>query len=125
LYLGSNSSFLSDINKEFIIEICDILNINTSIINSKDLNLKGNSNERLVDACKKLNADIYVSEPAAKAYLKEDFFTENAISVKWIDYSGYKEYSQMSLPFEHGVSVLDLIFNEGENANIFLKSFNL
>ena len=39
------------------------------------------------------------------------------------NYSGYKEYKQQQLPFEHGVSILDLIFNEGRNAMNFMKSF--
>lgn len=33
-----------------------------------------------------------------------------------MDYSGYAEYEQLHPPFEHGVSILDLIFNEGDNA---------
>ncbi|MGJ0310858.1 WbqC family protein [Aliarcobacter cryaerophilus] len=28
-----------------------------------------------------------------------------------MDYSGYKEYEQLNPPFEHGVTILDLIFN--------------
>jgi len=45
------------------------------------------------------------------------------IKVEWMDYSGYEEYKQLYLPFEHGVSILDLIFNEGPNANKYMKSF--
>jgi len=41
-----------------------------------------------------------------------------------IFYSGYAEYNQLHPPFEHGVSILDLIFNEGSNATKFMKSFN-
>jgi len=33
------------------------------------------------------------------------------------------EYQQLFPPFEHGVSIIDLIFNEGENAAKFMKSF--
>ncbi|NCP85271.1 MAG: WbqC family protein, partial [Bacteroidetes bacterium] len=31
------------------------------------------------------------------------------------------EYTQLYGKFEHGVSILDLIFNEGPNARSFLK----
>ncbi|WP_432772928.1 WbqC family protein [Francisella salimarina] len=41
-----------------------------------------------------------------------------------MDYNGYREYQQLNPPFEHGVSILDLIFNEGNNAKSYLKSFN-
>ena len=46
------------------------------------------------------------------------------IKVEWMDYSGYKEYEQLNSPFEHGVSILDSIFNQGANAKEFMKSFD-
>lgn len=125
LYLESNSAFLSKINLNFINEICDILGIKTLIVNSRELNLVGDANQKLIDACKKLKAGTYVSGPSAKVYINDSLFQENLIDIEWIDYSGYKEYRQMSTPFEHSVSVLDLVFNEGQKANTFLKSFNI
>jgi hypothetical protein len=41
-----------------------------------------------------------------------------------MDYSKYPEYKQLNEPFEHGVTILDLIFNEGPDATKFMKSFN-
>jgi hypothetical protein len=38
-----------------------------------------------------------------------------------MDYSGYKEYKQVFAPFQHGVSVLDLIFNAGPDAKQYMK----
>lgn len=38
-----------------------------------------------------------------------------------MDYSGYKEYNQLFGDFEHGVSILDLIFNEGRGAKEFIS----
>ena len=73
--------------------------------------------------CKDCNADIYLSGPAAKDYFNEDLAKQENIKVEWMDYSGYKEYEQLNPPFEHGVSILDLIFNEGDRAKEFMKSF--
>lgn len=112
---------LSEINRLFIEKICSILAIETKIIDSRELNLEGDKVERLIDACKKLKATKYLSGPAAKNYMNEVSFNENNIELEWMDYSNYKEYNQLYPPFEHGVSVLDLIFNEGPNARNFLK----
>lgn len=112
---------LSEMNRLFIENICAILAIETIIIDSRELNLVGDKVERLVDACKKLNATKYLSGPAAKNYINEVIFNENNIELEWMDYSNYKEYNQLYPPFEHGVSILDLIFNEGPNARSFLK----
>lgn len=40
-----------------------------------------------------------------------------------MDYSGYEKYSQLHKPFEHGVTILDLIFNMGSDTTEFMKSF--
>jgi len=124
LYLNSTEVFLSRINYDFLIAINDILGIHTKLLWSNDLNLVEGKSERLVDLCKKVGADEYISGPAAKDYLQTDLFEKENIRVNWIDYSGYPEYRQLYPPFEHGVSVLDLIFNEGPGSYRFLKSFN-
>ena len=38
-----------------------------------------------------------------------------------MDYSGYPEYPQLHPPFEHAVTVLDLIFNTGPDAPRYMK----
>jgi len=40
-----------------------------------------------------------------------------------MDYSAYPEYNQLYPPFQHAVSIVDLIFNEGPNATRYMKSF--
>ncbi len=112
---------LSEINRLFIEKICEICEIKTKIIDSRELKLEGDKVGRLMDACKKLNATKYISGPAAKNYMNEALFSENNIELEWMDYNNYKEYNQLYPPFEHGVCILDLIFNEGPNARSFLK----
>lgn len=45
------------------------------------------------------------------------------IQLEYIEYSGYPECSQSFWAFEHGVSILDLIFNIEPNATKFMKKF--
>ncbi|MBI3557892.1 MAG: WbqC family protein, partial [Deltaproteobacteria bacterium] len=42
------------------------------------------------------------------------------IKVTYVDYAGYREYTQLYPPFEHYVSALDLIFNEGPEAPSYM-----
>lgn len=122
LYLQSEEVLLSRINYAFIATINDILEIKTKVSWSSDYHIIVGKTERLVDICRKTGATEYLSGPAAKGYLNEGAFKEAEIGVKWMDYSDYKEYAQIFPPFDHFVSVLDLIFNEGPNASHFLKS---
>jgi hypothetical protein len=64
-----------------------------------------------------------VSGPAASDYIVPDLFREEGISMRYIDYAGYREYRQLYPPFAHGVSILDLMFNEGPHAPTYMKSF--
>ncbi len=123
LYLGSEDNYLSQINYKFLSQICDILGINTKITWSMDYNLIEGKTERLVDLCRQSCAAEYISGPAARNYIDDELFCQEGIKLTYIDYTGYREYTQMHLPFEHGVSILDLIFNEGADAPKFMKSF--
>ena len=38
-----------------------------------------------------------------------------------MDYSGYPEYPQLFGEFEHGVTILDLLFNTGPDAVRYMK----
>jgi hypothetical protein len=117
----NQSNLISEVNVSFIKGICNLLGIKTQIIDSRELNLEGDRNIRLLEACKKLNATTYISGPAAKTYLDVELFNKEDIEVDWMDYSGYKEYKQVFAPFQHGVSVLDLIFNAGPDAKQYMK----
>ncbi len=122
LFLEAKSEYISDINRHFIEAINAMLGITTKIYDSREFVLAEGKSERLLALCQELGATTYLSGPAACDYLDEKIFTEVGINVEWMDYSGYREYHQLFPPFEHGVSVIDLILNEGENAKNFLKS---
>ena len=124
LYLNNTRSRLTEINYHFIKAICKILNIKTKISFSSDFDLVEGKTERLVDLCKKVNATEYYTGPAAKDYMDESLFQQENIKVKYFDYSGYPEYPQLYPPFEHGVSILDLIFSTGEKSINHMKSFS-
>ncbi len=125
LYLGCDEEYLSQINYKFITAINEILGIKTKIRWSSEFELIDGQTEKLLGICKDCNADVYLSGPAAKDYFDEELARSENIKVEWMDYSWYAEYNQLHPPFEHGVSILDLIFNEGPNATKFMKSFGV
>jgi len=125
LYLQSDEVMLSRINHAFITTVNDILGIKTKISWSSDYHIIDGKTDRLIDLCKKTGATEYLTGPSARGYLDEGIFKEVGIGVRWMDYSGYREYRQAFPPFDHFVSILDLIFNEGPNAARFLKSKEL
>jgi hypothetical protein len=122
LYLGCDEVFLSEINRRFILAIVDMLGIVTPISRSTDYVASGSGSERVLNLCLQADAKRYLSGTAARAYLDESQFAAAGVEVTWMDYSGYPEYPQLHPPFEHSVTVLDLIFNTGDEAPRFMKT---
>ena len=122
-FLNNDKKYLTNINHQFIKLVCGILGIKTPIRFSEEFELKEEKTERLVDICKKIGATDYYSGPAAKAYMNESLFANENINIHYFDYSGYPEYPQLFNNFAHDVSIIDLLFNEGENAKKYMKSF--
>jgi WbqC-like protein family len=113
---------LSAINRHFIEEICKLLEIDTPITSSTDYGVSGSSTSRLVALCRAAGATRYLSGPKARAYLDEAVFDAEGVEVVWMSYEGYPEYPQLHAPFEHGVTVLDMIFNVGPDARAYMKT---
>lgn len=107
---------LSEVNTQLIRAICGLLGITTTIRDSREFDLDGDRNRRLVSLCQQAGAACYLSGPAAKNYLDEAAFTAAGVAVEWMDYSGYPDYQQPHPPFDHFVSVLDLIACTGPDA---------
>jgi hypothetical protein len=123
IYLDCNEKFLSQINHRFLTAICEIFGINTRLTWTMDYRLIEGKTERLVDLCKQASATEYISGPTAKDYIDVELFRQEGIMLQYMDYSGYQEYNQLFPPFEHHISIIDLIFNEGPKAPKYMKSF--
>jgi WbqC-like protein len=123
LYREPHSPWLSEINHRFLTEICGRLAIRTRFSWSSDYELPEGRTERLVAVCRQVRATRYLSGPAARAYLDESLFTQEGITVEFMDYSGYPTYPQIHPPFEERVSILDLFLNVGGEAASYMKSF--
>ena len=116
---------LSRINRGLIEAVCGILGIQTRLSWSTDYELTGSGSERVLQLCQTAGADSYLSGPRARAYLDEAAFERAGIELRYFDYDGYPEYPQLYPPFDHNVSIIDLLFSTGTNAPSLMKSFGV
>lgn len=123
LYLESGETLLSDVNRRFLSGICAILEIRANFKWSWEYEVGDGKTERLVSICRQAGAATYISGPSASTYIDRQQFEDAGIELIYFDYAGYPEYRQMFPPFEHRVSVLDLILNEGPDAPRHMLSF--
>ncbi|MER8373520.1 WbqC family protein [Mesorhizobium sp. M1406] len=113
---------LSELNLYFLAALTSQLGFDTQFVQSRDLAAGGAKTDRLLGICLELGATRYLSGPAAKAYLETDKFDAANVQVEWMDYSGYPAYPQLHGNFDPAVSVIDLLFNVGDNAIDFMKA---
>jgi Ni/Co efflux regulator RcnB len=118
-YLGTGERRLSDVNRRFLGVVCDALGIRTRVSWSMDYHFdrfQADRSQRLIDLCHEAGATRYLSGPTARGYCDDDLFAREGIELVYLDYSGYPEYPQAHPPFDHHVSILDLLFNMGPDA---------
>jgi hypothetical protein len=123
LYARTQERRLSAVNRVFVEAICALLEIETVLSWSTDYEAEGTKTERLVSLCVAAGATAYLSGPSAMEYMEESLFDAAGIELEYMDYSGYPEYPQLHPPFEHEVTILDLLFNTGREAPRFMRSF--
>ena len=126
VYMERQWEYLYKLNRFLIKHISrDFLGIKTKFSDSRDYLTHGVKHEKLLSLVKAAQADIYISGPAAKEYIIEEDYSKSKIQLIWKDYSHYIEYPQNSKTFFHYVSILDLLFNVGENAPYYIWGKNI
>ncbi len=121
IYREESFTHISQLNRRLIEAICKYLNIETKITNSWDYMVVEGKTERLASLCLQAEGTEYISGPSAKSYVDEKVFTDLGIELTWFDYSEYPEYPQLGEDFIHGVSILDLLFNCGQDSHLYMR----
>lgn len=103
---------LSGINSAIIRFFCDKLGIKVEFVNSSDLNIFTKKEEKILDLCTALNADIYYSGIGARAYQKEENFQNRGIRLRYSEFTPFT-YEQLWNGYCSNVSILDYLFNHG------------
>ena len=117
VYLGRTWANLSTLNQYLIQSIShEMLGISTKFVDSRTYAATEAKQERIIELLVKCDATCYVSGPAAKDYIDVAHFARTGIDLVWKNYSGYPEYAQFHPPFEHSVTILDLLFHTGPDA---------
>lgn len=111
---------LSEMNRYMTETIARRLGITTEFVNGPELDCHGSKDgEKVINICRKLDCDWFLNGPASKAFMDQAKFDAAGIELHYMDYA-YPKYHQRIYPFDHYVSVLDLLFNEGSNAPYYI-----
>lgn len=109
----STETLISELNLKLIIHICNKFGFkNIEYIKSSALNLQTKREEKILDLCNTLQADVYYSGVGAKAYQTEESFTNRGLILEYSDFKAF-EYPQLFGEYEGYLSVIDYLMNFG------------
>lgn len=117
--------YLVDIDMHLILQLAKCLGmVGKKIIRSSTLNVTGDRIERLINICKLFKADTFYEGAAGKNYIDENYFERHGIKVEYQDYK-HPIYNQLHGEFVPHLSVIDLLFNHGDESLAILLNKNL
>ena len=100
------ADFAISMNKK----ISEILGIKVKFLKSSELKVSGKRNEKLINLCKAVGADTYLSGQGARIYIDEKLFLRNDVKIIYQTFI-YPRYRKLWGEFIPNLSVLDFLFN--------------
>jgi len=109
-----DSEYLAELNIKLISWLLKKLNINTQILLSSAMDVKGKRTTRLIDLIKQLPVDCYLSPKGSAAYLEEDSFNDRSdVNLIYQEYSPEPYLQYRHKIFESHLSIIDVVANIG------------
>lgn len=115
ILLGKKYVFLKDLNHELMTFFLQELRIKTTVVFASDYHFVGQNSNLILDMCNKLRATHFVFGRHGEDYADPNFFRNSNIKVSFQNYI-HPEYPQLHGRFEPFMSVVDLLFNVGQDA---------
>lgn len=111
---------LSALNIKLIKTLSLYLGIHTEMILASELKAEGESNDLLINICKELGADTYLSGFGATKYIDHEKWNNSGVNL-WFTPFTHPRYPQLWGDFCPNMSIVDLIFNVGADSGRMLK----
>ncbi len=114
---------LLDLNLGLISWVLEILKINTPPVRASSLSVGGKRTELLANICQAVGATEYLSPLGSAEYLlaEQDVLRSRGVKIEFQNYE-HPQYRQVFEPFEPFASIIDLLFNYGEEATTVIRT---
>ena len=112
--------YLVELNIEVIKFLFNKLKIKTETLVSSELHISDKGSDRILEICKILDVNRYISGITGKKYLLIDDFKHHKIKLEFQNFQ-HPIYQQVFDPFYPNMAIIDLLFNEGDNAMKIIK----
>lgn len=115
---------LVDLNEAMLRGFMEILDINVPIRSAGEWEFQGEKSDLVLDMCRQVGAHNYIFGAMGRDYAEMSSFEAAGISIHFQDYA-HPVYPQLHGEFVSHLSIVDLIFNCGEESRDILLSGNV
>jgi len=115
---------LVELNETMLQWFVDTLGIKIKIESAGDFDFQGTKGDLVLDMCRKTGAETYIFGAQGREYTDREAFESAGVTLYFQDYA-HPEYPQLSENFIPFMSIVDLLFNCGEDSLDILMSGNL
>ncbi|MBT6051505.1 MAG: WbqC family protein [Candidatus Scalindua sp.] len=122
-----NWNLLSDLNIFLLRHIIHSLNVKIKILKSSELRVAGVGEKLVLDICKEVGADVYISGISGIGGQGRSFeseFLKEGIKVVYQEFY-HPIYKQQFEPFIPCMSIIDLLFNYGDKSLDVIKGIGV
>jgi len=112
---NKNHRLLIDFNVQIIKFFWKALALKTDLYLQSDLGIEGKGTQLLINICKHLSADSYLTFPIVEKYLDVPRMNKSGIEIKFENYHP-PLYPQLGGNFIYNLSALDMLLNHGERS---------
>jgi hypothetical protein len=113
---------LVDVDIETTEKLMQWLEIKIQVIRESELGVEGQGTERLVNICKAIGADTYVSGIGGRNYMEDRLFTDQQVKLEYQQYRPVPYRHRFVDEFIPDLSVVDMLFNMGPLSKELVRS---
>ena len=111
---------LVHLNEALMAYIVGKMELSCVFLRSSELNVEGSSTDLLINICKEVGGDVYLSGSGGAKYQEVEKFERAGIRLEYSDFV-HPTYSQVGKEFMPNLSIVDLLFNCGSDSRKILE----
>jgi hypothetical protein len=106
---------LVDLNEAIIRYMLESFSIHTRLVRSSEMNVQGTAGDLVLNICREIGADEYLSGVSGRDYLNPEAFEKAGVALSFQEFR-HPVYEQIYHPFLPCMSSIDLLFNHGPSS---------
>jgi len=112
---------LLDLDLDLLKKSMEWLGLNLPVVRESELKVGGKATERLINTCKAVGADTYVSGSGGRNYIDPRLFENERIRLVYQEYAPVPYRQRFTKTFVPDLSIVDMLFNLGPYASRLIR----